>query len=115
MKDKTILGCWCTNVCGKFIDEKHIQIELIAHIWCAYDNDSKTDVINKEVCFVKEIDFGANDEVEITEEDKKIKKLDIQLNSGDENKVNWYRANNLQCEMAFKINEIIEKINRMEK
>ena len=43
------------------------------------------------------------------EEEKKIpEKLDIELNSGDENKVNYYRATNLECELAFKINSIID-------
>ena len=42
-------------------------------------------------------------------EEKKIpEKLDIKLNSGDENKVNYYRATNLECDLAFKINEIID-------
>lgn len=50
-----------------------------------------------------------NDEVEIIEEEKKIpEKLDIKLNSDDENKVNCYRATNLECDLAFKINEIID-------
>lgn len=55
--------------------------------------------------------YDLNKEVEIIEEDKKIEKLNIELNSDDENKVNCYRANNLECELAFKINEIIDYIN----
>jgi hypothetical protein len=42
-------------------------------------------------------------------EEKKIpEKLNIELNSGDENKVSYYRATNLECDIAFKINEIID-------
>lgn len=42
-------------------------------------------------------------------EEKKIpKKLNIELNTNDENKVNYYRANNLECDLAFKINEILD-------
>ena len=73
MKNKTILGMWCTNSNCKFIDKKHIQIESTVNIWYSYDNDSKTDVITKEICFVKEIDFNElNDKTEILEEEKKI-------------------------------------------
>ena len=50
-----------------------------------------------------------NEEVEIIEEDKKMpEKLNVELNSGDENKVNYYRATNLECDLAFKINSIID-------
>ena len=50
-----------------------------------------------------------NEPVEILEEEKKIpEKLDIQLNSDDENKVNCYRATNLECDLAYKINSIID-------
>lgn len=50
-----------------------------------------------------------NDTVEILEEQKKIpEKLNIELNSDDENKVNYYRATNLECDLAFKINSIID-------
>ena len=50
-----------------------------------------------------------NTQIEILEEEKKIpEKLNIELNSGDENKVNYYRATNLECELAFKINSIID-------
>ena len=44
----------------------------------------------------------------------KIEKLNIQLNDNDENKVNCYRSKNLECELAFKINEIIDKLNSIE-
>ncbi len=79
MNDKTILGSWCTETNCKFIDSKHIQVELVAHIWYSYDNDSKTAVINKKLCFVNEIDFNElNDIVEILEEPKGIpEKLEI--------------------------------------
>ena len=40
-----------------------------------------------------------------------FKKDLIELNINDENKVNCYRANNLECDLAFKINEIIDYIN----
>ena len=52
-----------------------------------------------------------NDEVEIIEEDNKIEKLRIELDRYDDNRVNCYTANNLECDLAFKINEIIEVIN----
>ena len=54
----------------------------------------------------------------ISKEEKKIPdKLNIELNltSVDENKVNCYRATNLECELAIKINEIIEKLNEVSK
>ena len=74
----TILGMWCTNSNCKFIDRKHAQIELTANIWYSYDNDSKTDVINKKFCFVNEIDFNElNDEVEIIEQKKMPEKLEF--------------------------------------
>ena len=54
-------------------------------------------------------------EVEIIEEDKKIEKLDIRLEDNDRNQVNFYRANNLECDLARKINEIIDYINKENK
>ena len=106
MKNKTILGCWCTEQNCMFIDSKHIQIELVAHIWYSYDNDSKTDVINKKLCFVKEIDFNElNNEVEILEEEKKIpEKLDLILDeqfTNDELQAYIY-------ETQVKINQILD-------
>lgn len=56
-----------------------------------------------------------NDEIEIIEESNKIEKLNIELNKFDENKVNCYRATNLECDIALKINEIIDYINNGEK
>ena len=42
-------------------------------------------------------------------EEKKIpKKLDIELDRYDENLIDDYRATNLECDLAFKINEIID-------
>lgn len=41
---------------------------------------------------------------------KEIKRLRIELNKNDENKVQGYRANNLECDLAMKINEIIDYI-----
>lgn len=41
---------------------------------------------------------------------KEIKRLRIELDKNDENKVQGYRANNLECELAMKINEIIDYI-----
>ena len=101
MKDKTILGSWCTEPNCKFIDSKHIQIELVAHIWYSYDNYSKSDMINKKICFVKEIVFDElNDEVEILEEEKKIpEKLNIS---------NFPKHNNSLKKTAIKLNEIID-------
>ena len=53
--------------------------------------------------------YFLNEEVELIEEEKKIpEKLDIKLNSYDENKVNCYSATNLECDLAFKINGIID-------
>lgn len=76
MKNKTILASWCSEPNCKFIDDKHIQIELLAHMWYSNDNDSKTDVINKKLCFVKEIDFNElNYEVEILDNEEKEKPL----------------------------------------
>lgn len=98
MKDKTILGSWCTEPNCKFIDSKHIQIELVAHIWYSYDNYSKSDMINKKICFVKEIVFDElNDEVEILEEEKKIPE-----------KLNKQHFHKKQRQLANKINEIID-------
>lgn len=57
MKDKTILGAWCSEPNCIFIDHKHIRTQVMVHIWYSYDNDSKTDVLNKEISFVEEIDF----------------------------------------------------------
>ncbi len=101
MKNKTILGMWCTNSNCKFIDKKHIQIELTVNIWYSYDNDSKTDVIYKKFVFVKEIDFNElNDKVEILEEEKKIpEKINIS---------NFPRHNNSLKKTAIKVNEIID-------
>lgn len=55
------------------------------------------------------------DEVEIIEEPKKIEKLNIQLSLNDENTVNHYRANNLECDLAFKINELIDVVNELKR
>lgn len=56
--------------------------------------------------------YDLNKEIEILEEEKKIpEKLNIQLNDNDENKVNYYRATNLECDLAFKINEIINYLD----
>ena len=50
-----------------------------------------------------------NEEIKFLEEEKKIpEKLNIELNIDDENKVNCYRATNLECDLAFKINEILD-------
>ena len=77
-------------------------------IW-EYDGDyysSKNNIILEEYC---NLTTSLNDEVEILEEEKKIpEKLNIELNIDDENKVNCYRATNLECDLAFKINEIID-------
>ena len=109
MKDKMILGSWCTEPYCKFIDSKHIQIELVAHIWYSYNNDSKTDVINKKLCFVKEIDFNdLNDTVEILEEQKKIpEKCDVLKHCIGFNKNENVLLDN-QLKLQDKINSIID-------
>lgn len=77
MKDKTILGAWCSEPNCIFIDHKHIETKVMVHIWYSYDGDSKTDVLNKEISFVKEIDFDDfNNIVEIPNENKIPEKLD---------------------------------------
>ena len=74
MKDKTILGAWCSEPNCIFIDNKHIETKVMVHIWYSYDNDNKTDIMNKKISFVKEIDFDeCNNIVEIPNE------LDINL------------------------------------
>ena len=76
-KDKKILGSWITEPNCKFIDSEHIQIELLAHIWYSYGCGSKTNVINKKLCFIEKIYFDElNDKVEILEEKKIPKKLE---------------------------------------
>ena len=55
------------------------------------------------------------DEAEIIEEPKKIEKLNIQLSLNDENTVNHYRANNLECDLTFKINELIDAVNELKR
>ncbi len=52
---------------------------------------------------------------EILEEPKKIEKLNIQLSLNDENTVNHYRANNLECDLTFKINELIDVVNELKR
>ena len=87
---------------------------------CGYEKKKKIDWVkkwgyvaelNRTYFYLEHCFKDLNDEVEIIEEDKKIEKLDIQLSPDDENKVNFYRANNLECDLAFKINEIIEVLN----
>lgn len=89
--------------------EQPQKIKYDDMIW-KYDNGfyiNKNYVILDDYC---NLTTFLNDEVEILEEEKKIpEKLNIELNSGiDENKVNYYRATNLECDLAFKINEIID-------
>ena len=58
-----------------------------------------------------------NEEVEIIEEPQEHKipeKLVVNLNSNDINAVNNYRATNLECELAFKINEILDYLEEIE-
>ena len=58
------------------------------------------------------LDSFLKTKIEILEEEKKIpEKLNIELNNNDENKVNWYRATNLECELAQKYNEIIDYLD----
>ena len=80
-------------------------------IW-SFDEKEITYFMNNtdiQLFYIEKITKRLNDEVEILEEEKEIpKKLDIKLNSDDENKVNYYRATNLECDLAFKINEIID-------
>ena len=63
---------------------------------------------NSTLGAIVELDIYLNDEVEIIEEDKKIKKLDQTLNRLDIND-DYYRY---IMENRFKINEIIDKINK---
>lgn len=110
MKNKTILGSWCTEPNCKFIDSKHIQIELMAHIWYSYDNDSKTDVINKKLCFIKEIEFNElNGTVEIIEEEKKIpEKITINDNGTLGFPNGEWTARNMDKAFAIKFNQLID-------
>ena len=111
MEDKTILGSWCTEPYCKFIDNKHIQIELVVHIWYSYDNDSKTDVINKKLCFAKEIDFDIlNDTIEILEEEKKIPEklnyphIEIESSADDEIRDYLYKVKDKFDEIIYYLN-----------
>jgi len=53
-------------------------------------------------------------EHKIPEKIKIPEKLDINLNRNDINAVNCYRATNLECDLAFKINEILDYLEKME-
>lgn len=76
-------------------------------------NDKKDNYYENEICSIN-WDYVSlhclNKEVEILDDEEKElpEKLNIELNSGDENKVNYYRATNLECDLAFKINSIID-------
>ena len=89
---------------------------------CKYDEEledyfAKDDYDNFENLFEclfeggKLSEFG-NDEIEIIEEDKKIEKLRLSAYAGgtlfDEQK----HRNERDCEMVYKINEIIDHINK---
>jgi len=112
-KDKKILGSWITETNCKFIDSEHIQIELLAHIWYSYDQSSKTNVINKKLCFIEKIYFDElNDEVEILEENKIPEKLEAKLEySKDGNHIGKIPNNE---QIMFKINEIIDYLENKE-
>ena len=79
-----------------------------------YDTNHKRyeSYINEQIWTLNDfvnVDDNLTDKVEILEEEKKIpEKLKIELNDNDENKVNWYRATNLECELAQKYNGIID-------
>jgi len=113
MKDKTILGAWCSEPNCIFIDNKHIQTKVMVHIWYSYDGDSKTDVMNKEISFVKEIDFDEfNNIVEIIEEEKKIP---VKIKIDNEDRIQAlstgnfvYKVNQPTKNIIYKINEIID-------
>lgn len=71
----------------------------------------KENIINK-------LDIGAielNDEVEIIEEDKKIEKITINDNGTIGFPNGQWTARNMDKAFAMKINEIIDKLNEMEK
>ena len=71
---------------------------------CSLYNETQKEVV--QWCIDEE---WLNKEVEILEEEKKIPdKLDVKLSLNDENTINCYTANNLECDLAFKINEIID-------
>ena len=88
----------------------------------------------KNVCYIDEydndfflhffrnnLDFTLNDEIEIIEEDKKIEKLEI-VHNGSANAYALLNEYGTKCAltkhskvMCDKINEIIDKLNEMEK
>ena len=109
---------------GKIYDEnppKHIKVYGEDWYWNDYDGyvtkeslkttpDAQIYLMDRYRTFM-----NLDQEVEIIEEPKKIEKLNIQLSLNDEDTVNHYRANNLECDLAFKINELIDAVNELKR
>ena len=109
---------------GKIYDKnppKHIKVYGEDWYWNDYDGyvtkeslkttpDAQIYLMDRYRTFM-----NLDQEVEIIEEPKKIEKLNIQLSLNDEDTVNHYRANNLECDLAFKINELIDAVNELKR
>jgi hypothetical protein len=69
----------------------------------------------KNALIIDEYEIIDKEEMIEEEKDNILKKLDVKLNPNDENKINNYSANNLELDLAYKINAIIDKLSEMEK
>ena len=70
-KPSTILGCWIINhnFSGKKINDKVIiDGSFDVNIWYSYDNDTKTNVLNKKISYSNEEKINLGDKEVINEE-----------------------------------------------
>ena len=98
------------------IDHWCYKFEWVEHLENYYDKDSDIDLMSALSMNKEELNY----EVEIIDEDKKIKKLDIQ--SVKDNPTNMYIVNEYgtKCymtkhsrEIALKLNELIDEVNEL--
>lgn len=68
-KVDTVLGCWVINhhLNGRSVNDKVlIEGEYDANIWYSYDNNTKTNVVNKKVKYTEEVKVKLKEDTSLT-------------------------------------------------